>query len=782
MSDVEPPTATPFPLPDPPPRHRPRVKKLRLLFVLAFLTVLAVVSTVFGMMMAVASDLPSLESLPQAASAKNSVLYDARNRRLGLLTSNQNRVIVPYEDISVAMRHAIIAIEDERFYTNSGVDLRGIGRAFYQDVVKKKAVQGGSTIAQQFIKIALQAQDKRTVFQKLRESALAYHLTRKWSKEKILTEYLNTIYFGNGAYGIESAARTYFGDDHPGCGKAGGKPCASLLTPDEAATIAGIVANPTAFDPLYHPDASVRRRNIVLAKMLEQGYVTRSEYDEDVHEPPANVNPPFDDSKAPYFTTWVRQQLVDRYGAHEAFEGGLNVRTTLDLDYQDAAQKAVKDYLSDPNGPTAALVAIDNKTGAVRAMVGGSATNGKDFAKAPFNLATQGQRQPGSSFKPFVLAAALRKGIAPGSTWPSQKRTFYFKNAVGNKEAFEVNNYEGNYVGVSTLANATINSDNSVYAAVGFRTGFKNISQMATKMGIRTPVSTNPAITLGGLKQGVTVLDMAHAYETFAEDGQRTYGSLGAREAGPVGIRMVKKPDGTTKDGEQKYKVLSENKVRKRQAVSSKLAETAVPILQGVVKFGTGKAAQIQGQVIAGKTGTTENYGDAWFVAFTDRITVAVWVGYPNETKPMEHEFRGEPVSGGTYPALIWRDFVTATLKINEDRANEELARINEKRAAKGQPPLTREGTTVPDTTTLPAGTTTVPATTVSGSTTTTTTPQDNELPAQTTQQQTNTPPTTPTPPPTPTPTPTPTPGQTTPAQTTPADSGGGTGGAGASP
>ncbi len=214
MSVAEPPSITPLPLPEP-SGGRPQLKKLRLFLILAGLGVLALVSTVFGMMMAVASDLPALENLPQYRSARNSVMVDVHGRRLGTLVSNQNRVLVPYDQISPAMRRAIIAIEDRRFYTNSGVDLRGIARAFAQDIVQKKAAQGGSTITQQFVKTALQAQSDRTIFQKLREAALAYHLTRKWSKEHILREYLNAIYFGNGAYGIESAARTYFGTDHP---------------------------------------------------------------------------------------------------------------------------------------------------------------------------------------------------------------------------------------------------------------------------------------------------------------------------------------------------------------------------------------------------------------------------------------------------------------------------------------------------------------------------------------------------------------------------------------
>src|SRR5215218_152054 len=233
-------------------RPRPRLKKLRLTLIVAGLSVIALLSTAFGMMMAVAADLPDIENRAEFQRARNSVLYDRSGQFLGELTSNNSRVILKSDEVSLSMQHAIVAIEDRRFYQNSGVDLKGIGRALFQDVVERKAVQGGSTIAQQFVKTALAAQDQRTILQKAREAALAFHLTRKWSKEKILTEYLNSIYFGNGAYGIESAARTYFGIQHDGCG-FGGRRCASELTPAEAALLAGIVSSPSMYDPSPTP-------------------------------------------------------------------------------------------------------------------------------------------------------------------------------------------------------------------------------------------------------------------------------------------------------------------------------------------------------------------------------------------------------------------------------------------------------------------------------------------------------------------------------------------------
>src|SRR5689334_7534557 len=296
-----------------PPRHRVRIRKLRLFILLLSLGILAAVSTVFGMMMAVASDLPKLE----LTTARNSVIEDMDGKPLGYLTGNQKRIFLKEEEIAPVMKHAIIAIEDRRFYTNEGVDLRGIARAFFQDVIQKRVVQGGSTITQQLVKNALAAQDDRTIFQKLREAALAYHLTHQWSKEKILNTYLNTIYFGNGAYGLEAAARTYFQAKHPGCDEKGDKRCGSDLQPQEAALLAGMVSSPSAYDPIEHPEASKARRDLVLQRMYEQGFLTRAQFEIARAKPipdQGDLQPPEEDTKYPYFTSWIKQQVVDRLG------------------------------------------------------------------------------------------------------------------------------------------------------------------------------------------------------------------------------------------------------------------------------------------------------------------------------------------------------------------------------------------------------------------------------------------------------------------------------------
>jgi penicillin-binding protein 1A len=661
-----------------PPLGRPRLKRLRLALILFGLSLLALVSTAFGMMMAVASDLPQLENRQEFNKAQNSVLTDVHHTYLATL-ADQGRIIIPADDIALVMQHAIIAIEDQRFYQNDGVDLRGIGRALWQDLTTGRTVQGGSTITQQFVKNATQAQSRRTVLEKVREAALAYHLTHKWSKRKILTEYLNSIYFGNGAYGIESAARTYFGQDvnHIGCGKPTRR-CAAELKPHEAALLAGLLASPTAYDPVADPIAAKRRRNVVLAKMLEQGYLTPAEYESSRAEAiPSRdtIKPPQAQTatrSASYFTTWVRQQVIERYGARNALEGGLRVQTTLDLGLQRAAELAVNRWLGDPPmGPQAALVAIDNDSGEIRAMVGGT-----DYSQRPFNLATQGQRQPGSAFKPFVLATALRRGISPGSTWASRRMVF---SVPGSTEKFRVNNYDDNYSGQSTLARATTFSDNSVYAQVGIKAGIQRIARTAERMGIRTPVSSNYAITLGGLKHGVTPLDLAHAYETLATGGLLVTGSLGAGRRGPVGIRKV-----TLRDTDR---VRDRNRRRLQRVLPEKVARTTTSILRSVLTIGTGKAASL-GEVRAwGKTGTTENYGDAWFVGATDKLTVAVWVGYPGGLKPMTTEYRGQPVAGGTYPANIWHDFMIAAAEVDQGRLQRQCATDQQKLAGKPDPP-----------------------------------------------------------------------------------------------
>jgi penicillin-binding protein 1A len=641
----------------PPTPTRPKVKKLRLAFIIFGLACLALVSTVFGMLMAVASDLPALETQAEFKRAKNSVLLPATGGRtpIATLTGNQNRILLDEGKISPNLKNAVIAIEDRRFYEHTGVDYKGIARAFWQDLLRRRAAQGGSTITQQFVKNALSAQGNRSVFQKLRESALAYHMERRWTKQKVLTQYLNSVYFGNGAYGVESAMRTYFGDGDAPTGPDGlpqqqeqsASSCCSAqdATPAQAALLAAMIASPSLYDPVENPKGTTARRNAVLQRMLEQRLITRTDYEQALAVPlpkEGEIDPPQADSDQPYFSSWLTQQLVDRYRPGVVFGGGLQIKTTIDPELQSAAEGAISRKLSGV-GPSASLVAIENKTGEVKAMVGG-----ENFDERPFNLATNGHRQPGSSFKPFTLVAALEQGVSPDATFASQKKVL-----AGD---FEVNNYEDQYAGVASLRSATTTSDNSVYAELGLKVGTKRIARLARDMGIRTPISTNPAMTLGGLKQGLTPLELAYAYSVIANKGLKVTGSLAPGGRGPVGIERVEGSGVEDKNERRTTRVFPEG-----------VGETAHQLLAGVVQGGTGTAAQI-GEFAAGKTGTTENYGDAWFVGFNKELTVAVWVGYPDKLRPMETEYRGQPVAGGTYPAEIWRDLLTAWIGIREQR------------------------------------------------------------------------------------------------------------------
>ncbi len=326
---------------------------------------------------------------------------------------------------------------------------------------------------------------------------------------------------------------------------------------------------------------------------------------------------------------------------------------------------AITAWLPNQAGPRASLVAIDNHSGEVRAMVGGD-----NYNTTPFNLATQGQRQPGSAFKPFVLAEALKRGISPGSVWSSRKKVF---DVPGSSEKFTVENYSNAYAGATSLAAATTTSDNSVFAEVGIKVGTRRIAKLARRMGIRTPVSRNWAITLGGLKQGVTPLDMAHAYQTFARQGKFVYGSMspgamgkGQPVPGPVGIRTIgRREDGKLEPVKLPNGRPARNRIRTKRVLDEGVANTVTTLLQGVVKSGTGKRASLGIVPVAGKTGTTENYGDAWFVGWTRDYTVAVWVGYPNKLVPMETEFQGDAVAGGTFPAGIFKTFMESVMKID---------------------------------------------------------------------------------------------------------------------
>jgi len=641
------------------------------LFVLLGLGILAVVSMVFGMMAAISQDLPAIYNFAQYKASKNSEVFGDHGEVLGTLTSDQNKILLSSAQISPNVKNAVVSIEDSRFYEHNGVDFQGIARALAKDVLSQTAAQGASTITEQFVKNALEAQGSRTVLEKFREAALAYKLERHWSKDKILTEYLNTIYFGEGAYGIEAAARTYFGAAHPGCGTPE-EPCASVLEPWEAATLAAIIASPSAYDPKAFPENSLGRRNLVLEKMYQQGYVSQQQYEEGIRQAlpsPNEISPPTLDSRAPYFTAYLRQQLVDRYGASKAFFGGLKVKSTLDLSLQEAAEEAVNSYLGYLPA-TASVVVIDNRNASIKAMVGGP-----DFEAKPFNLATQGHRQPGSSIKPFTLLTALEEGISPETVYESAPQEFHF--GKHGQETFVVHNDEDSYLGSCSIVCATTYSDNSIYAQLGLE-GLKgrtvedrtrSIASTIHKAGYRDPISTNPAMVLGGLKDGVTPLGWAYAYTTIGNDGDRVSGSLAPVPGdSPVAFTQVTDRDGNTIKG-------GDNDSTHEQVFSAGTAEEEKSILETVVSSGTGTHAQVGAEGQWGKTGTTENNGDAWFCGgIGDEVTACVWVGYADSTTPMTTLYNGGPVMGGTFPALIWASVISAWREIQAERAAEKAS------------------------------------------------------------------------------------------------------------
>jgi penicillin-binding protein 1A len=708
----------------PTPSRKPRLKKLRVALVLLGLTLLAAVSWIFGIMMAVASDLPQLEDRAQFASAHNSVIYDDHNHRLALVTNNAGRVLIPSAQIAPVMKEATVAIEDKRFYQHRGVDFVGIGRAFLDDVLHRGAKQGASTITEQFVKNALQAQGSRTVFEKLREAALAYQLERHWDKDKILSEYLNEIYFGEGAYGVESAARTYFGWNHPGCGVPHHR-CASELFPWEAAMLAGLISSPAGYDPKTNPQAALARRNIVLQNMEQQGDITPAEYVRYSRVPvprPGQISAPETPSRAPYFTTWVRQQLIDLYGPGRVFNGGLRVKSTLDLPLEEHVQQIVDSTLGGLGGPSSAVVVLDNATGGVRAMVGGL-----DYHSQAFNIATEGARQPGSAFKPFTLVTALEDGISPETTFTSAPQHLPYRVKFKNKrgktviknDIFDVQNYQNEYGGVRSIFSGTTFSDNAVYSQLGMRVGPANVAETAHKMGIPTSALTspdleysvnggpfthyNPALILGGLSTGVNPLEMAHAYDTLAANGRLISGTMATAPGAPVGILKVTDSSDhvvTANNGAPGI-----NRVESEQVIPASVAEEAKSILETVVSEGTGTHAQT-GQYEWGKTGTTTDNGDAWFVGATRDITVAVWVGYPNSTTPMKTLYSGGPVDGGTYPADIFRQIVEAWGQINaEERHAHHVTTIPSSSTSSSSSSYTPSTTTVapPSTTAVPS-------------------------------------------------------------------------------
>ncbi|HEY3543090.1 MAG TPA: PBP1A family penicillin-binding protein [Gaiellaceae bacterium] len=617
-----------------PERRRRRIRKLRLLALLAVLFVLAATAFSYGAVVAVNEQLSGLDPFRQATRQQvDGYVYAADGHTiLAVLRGSQSRVLVQSKQISPWVKQAIVAAEDRRFYEHRGIDFRGMARALWADIRHKSALQGGSTITQQFVKNELVG-SRRSITRKLREAVLAHELEQKWKKDTILTAYLNTIYFANGAYGIERAARTYFGHS------------ARKLTLPQAALLAGIPEDPSLYDPVAHPKTAEARRTLVLRLMLEQDIITARQFRAAKRAPmpdPRDVHLSGVVGQAPYFGEYVKSQLLanKQIGPKRTFGGGLRVYTTIDLGLQRAARAAIDKWLPSTDGPQAALVAINPANGAVLAMFGG-----RNFHASQFNLAVQGERQPGSSFKPFVLATALAQGIAPQTTFVSKPVSIF----LGDKY-WPVHNYEGEYLGPIDLWKAISASDNSVFAQLTKLVGPQHVAATAHRLGITSKLDGVFSIGLGS--QAVNPLEMARAYATFANGGYRIDGKV-----------FGDAPRAVTHIDDVAGKVVFANAPVRRQQLTPAEDALLTQMLEGVVTSGTGRAAALPGWTVAGKTGTTENYGDAWFVGYTPQLVTAVWVGYPDKLRPMTSEFHGGPVAGGTYPALIWKAFMQNALK-----------------------------------------------------------------------------------------------------------------------
>ena len=573
-----------------------------------------------------------LASLHPARIGQNTFVYAADGSLLGVIPAERNRQVVPLDKISPWLSRATVAIEDRRFYDHGGIDAEGIARALWRDVKAGKVVEGGSTITQQLVR-TLYISNERTVERKVTEACLAVKLDGEWSKHKILASYLNSVFYGNLAYGAEAASRTYFS-----------RP-ARWLTLPQAALLAGLTQAPSLYDPFADPTRAVARRDQVLGAMLGEGMITRAQYRWARRQPP-NLRPGklYEQIREPYFFGYVRDQLVKAYGAETVRSGGLAVYTTIEPRWQRLARQAISGTLTRKTDPAAALVSINPADGSIRAMtaiVPGRANN-------QFNLLSQARRQPGSTFKTFVLTAAVERGLDPSSTYYVSAPFTYRPSSVGNCDDGSwwcVKTYDSSYGGWTSVERATLRSDNTVYAQLTLDVGARRVAAVARRLGVRTPLDVRgqyvPAMGLGSV--AVSPLDMASAYATLAAGG--IYSE-------PTAIRKVilrGKPDDRWATHHRRVRVLSDG-----------VASVVTRILEDNVRYGTGTQAALD-RPVAGKTGTTDEHADAWFVGYTPGLSTAVWMGYTRGEVPMTN-VHGISVSGGSFPAEIWRRFMDPAL------------------------------------------------------------------------------------------------------------------------
>src|SRR5262245_41680712 len=627
----------------------------------------------------------SLSSLRPVSIGENSFVYAADGTLLGAIPAERNRQPVPLSRISPWMAKAVIATEDRRFYQHGGVDYEGIIRAAWRDLSKGKVVEGGSTITQQVVR-NLYISHERTFTRKVKEACLAIKLSKHWTKDRILQTWMNQVFFGHSAYGVEAAAQTYFS-----------RP-AKDLSLMQAALLAGLPQAPSVYDPFLAPKIALERRAHVLASMYDNGDISHETYQAGLRDPSLHLKPGrlYTTIREPYFFSYVRDQLIAEYGAQTVQSGGLRVYTTIDPAFQRAATRAIRDTLYLKDDPAAALVSINPANGAIRAMT--AVYPGR--ARNQFNLIAQARRQAGSTFKTFVLTQAVDYGMNPAATsYVSAPFTWQPDPAI---PPWNVSTYSHTYSGLISVQQATLQSDNTVYAKLTLDVGPQNVADMAHKLGVQSPLQPVPSIGLGS--NAVSPLDMASAYATLAAGGVYSR---------PMAIRKVILPNG--KEDDQ----AGWGKPARRRVISDWVAAVVTDVLRQNVLYGTGTGANF-GREAAGKTGTTDDHADAWFCGYLPNLEATVWVGYPQGEIPMEN-VHGIAVAGGSFPAEIWRRFMEQAVRYSPPQEFPEPITPPQWHdtppgpwAYQGLPPAAPSTTTTTTTTEKKpaAATTTAPATT----------------------------------------------------------------------
>ncbi len=634
----------------------------------------------------------SLSSLSPVAMGENSFVYAADGSLLGSIPTAQNRQTVGWNEISPWMPKAVVAIEDRRFYEHGGVDYVGIARAAIADLRARKAVQGASTITQQLARALYISNKERTVSRKLKEVCLARKLDNAWSKQEILTAYMNQVFYGANANGVEAAAETYFSKH------------ASQLTLVQAALLAGLPQAPSDYDPFVSRPAALTRRNEVLKAMLKNKDISRAQYRQaiatPIHLKQGNI---YKNIKEPYFFDYVHDQLVKEYGTETVQSGGLKVYTTINPRMQRLARKAIRDNLYYSSDPASAVIAIDPRTGAIKAMTG--IIPGK--RKNQFNLASQARRQPGSTFKMFVLTSAIEQGMNPYTTYYTSA-PFTYQPDPGSAP-WSVHTYSNTYSGTISVASATLQSDNTVFAQLILDAGVQNVADMAYKLGnIRLQArDIVPAMALG--TAAVSPLEMANAYATLAAGGIRSE---------PLAITRVVLPDGKAD------KSAGWGKPKRQRVIPDWVAYEVTKVLESNITSGTAVRAYF-GRTAAAKTGTTDNHDDGWLCGYTPQLATAVWVGYPDAERPVY--VHGVAIAGGNIPASIWHDFMApamASMPVRDFPTPDTAARfVTWTRGSYGYLGSTGVTPTTSATTTASTKATTTKATTSRAATTKTTAP-----------------------------------------------------------